>query len=85
MTKELKYLMYIIFIFIFFFISFKYYFSNNYKKRSYITFKEFNSTIYSKSYKIPILENDTKNLIYYKDNVSDIVNQKQRKFWDLIK
>jgi len=85
MTKELKYLIYVIFIFIFFFISFKYYFSNNYKKISYRTFKEFNLTIYSKSYKLPILKNDTKNLIDYKDNVSDIVNQKQRKFWDLIK
>ena len=83
MIKELKYLTYVIFIFIFLFLTIKYYLSDNNKKKSYRSFNLINEKIELFSNKLPILENDTKNIIEYVENTK---NKKKKKynFWKLL-
>tara|TARA_B100000609_G_scaffold62486_1_gene49197 strand:+ start:478 stop:735 length:258 start_codon:yes stop_codon:yes gene_type:complete len=83
MIKELKYLTYVIFIFIFLFLTIKYYLSDNNKKKSYRSFNLINEKIEMFSNQLPILENDTKNIIEYVENTK---NKKKKKynFWKLL-
>ena len=83
MIKELKYLTYVIFISIFLFLTIKYYLSDNNKKKSYRTFNLINEKIELFSNQLPILENDTKNIIEYVENTK---NKKKKKynFWKLL-
>tara|TARA_B100001057_G_scaffold269014_1_gene269214 strand:- start:1525 stop:1782 length:258 start_codon:yes stop_codon:yes gene_type:complete len=83
MIKELKYLTYVIFISIFLFLTIKYYLSDNNKKKSYRSFNLINEKIEMFSNQLPILENDTKNIIEYVENTK---NKKKKKynFWKLL-
>ena len=83
MIKELKYLTYVIFIFIFLFLTIKYYLSDNNKKKSYRSFNLINEKIELFSNQLPILENNTKNIIEYVENTK---NKKKKKynFWKLL-
>ena len=84
MFKELKLLFYILVIFIFFFFSIKYYFSDYYEKYSYrkINSLDKNLTIYTE--KLKELTNDTNNIIEYNDNLN-IKKKKKYFFWELLK
>ena len=62
MLKELKSFFYLIFIFFFLFLSIKYYFSDEYKKKSYRNFSNLDENLISYSNKLKILEN---NIIFY--------------------
>ena len=83
MFKEIKYLIFISIILLFLFLTGKYYFSDDNKKKSYRSSKTINekSDIYAQ--KLPILENDTKNIIEY---VEQSNNKKKKKFnfWKLL-
>jgi len=83
MIKELKYLTYVIFISIFLFLTIKYYLSDNNKKKSYRSFNLINEKIELFSNQLPILENNTKNIIEYVENTK---NKKKKKynFWKLL-
>ena len=83
MIKELKYLTYIIFISIFLFLTIKYYLSDNNKKKSYRSFNSIDKKIELFSNQLPILENNTKNIIEYVENTK---NKKRKKynFWKLL-
>tara|TARA_Y100001935_G_scaffold149958_1_gene123810 strand:+ start:503 stop:760 length:258 start_codon:yes stop_codon:yes gene_type:complete len=83
MIKELKYLTYVIFIFIFLFLTIKYYLSDNNKKKSYRSFNSIDKKIELFSNQLPILENNTKNIIEYVENTK---NKKKKKynFWKLL-
>ena len=83
MLKELKYLLHLLTIFIFFFILIKFYLSYNYEKKFYRSLNNYDEVI-KKFYKnLPLLENDTKNVIEYVDNNTD-KSKKKYKFWKLI-
>ena len=83
MLKELRYLIFSIIISIFFFFVGKYYFSDNNKKNSYRSFNNIEEKIDLYSNKLPILENDTKNIIQYVEKSN---NNKKKKFnfWKLL-
>ena len=83
MIKELKYLTYVIFISIFLFLTIKYYLSDNNKKKSYRSFNSIDKKIELFSNQLPILENNTKNIIEYVENTK---NKKKKKynFWKLL-
>ena len=83
MLKELKYIFFILIIFLFFFFIGKYYFSDSYKKKSYRSLNNINQKVNLYSNKLPVLQNDTKNIIEYVENS---VNKKKKKyqFWKLI-
>ena len=69
MIKEIKYLLFCSIIFFFIYFTVKYYFSNTHKKKSYRSLTNMNIKIQTYSKDLPILEDDTKNIIeYVKDN-----------------
>ena len=82
MIKEIKYLTFIIIIVIFIFFSGKYYFSDANKKKSYRSLQDINKKINLYTKNIPVLENDTKNIIEYVEDTK--TKKKKYKFWKLI-
>ena len=83
MLKELKYLLHLLTIFIFFFILLKVYLSDSYEKKLYRSLNNYDEVIKKYSKNLPLLENDTKNVIEYVDNNTD-KSKKKYKFWKLI-
>ena len=83
MLKEIKYFIFLLVICLFIFFVSRYYFSDNNKKNSYRSFNNIDKKIKLYSTKIPILENDTVDIIEYSKNTN---NKKKKKFsfWDLI-
>ena len=83
MFKEIKYLIFISIICLFIFLIFRYYFSDTNKKNSYRSLNNINEKINIYVKKLPILEDDTKNIIEY---VEQSNNQKKKKFnfWKLL-
>ena len=84
MIKEIKYLFYLIVLLFFIYLIANYYFSDYYEKKSYRNISNFLDNLNSKKVDVPIIENDTKNIIEYKTNLEEIINKKERQFWELI-
>ena len=82
MLKELKYLLHLLTIFIFFFILLKFYLSDSYEKKLYRSLNNYDEVIKKYSKNLPLLENDTQNIIEYVENNND--KKKKYKFWKLI-
>jgi len=82
MLKEIKYLIFIIVIFVFIFFTGKYYFSDRNKKNSYRSLNDIEKRINLAAQNIPILSNDTQNIIEYNKNLE--INKKKYRFWELI-
>ncbi len=83
MLKELKYLLHLLTIFTFFFILLKFYLSDSYEKKFYRSLNNYDEVIKKYSKNLPLLENDTQNIIEYVDNNTD-KSKKKYKFWKLI-
>tara|TARA_B100000902_G_scaffold332703_1_gene330794 strand:+ start:305 stop:565 length:261 start_codon:yes stop_codon:yes gene_type:complete len=83
MIKEIKYLLFISIIFIFLFFTGKYYFSDTNIKNSYRNYKDMNEKIKIYSKKLPLLKDDTVNIIEYTKQ-SDKQNKKKFNFWKLL-
>ena len=83
MFKEIKYLFYIFFIFIFLFLVIKFYLSETNIKNSYRSLNNIDEKINIFSEKLPILEDDTKNIIEYVEQ-SDNKKKKKFNFWKLL-
>ena len=83
MLKEIKYLIFIVIILSFIFFTGKYYFSDENIKKSYRSYKNINEKIKIYSMDLPILENDTKDVIEY---VKQTNKKKKKKFnfWKLL-
>ena len=83
MLKELKYLLFLFVITIFFFLVLKYYFSDENKKNSYRSYKEMNKRISNYSQKMILLKSDTDNIVEYVEKIID-KSKKNYNFWNLI-
>ncbi len=83
MFKEIKYFFYICVICLFMFLVSKYYFSDENKKKSYRSLKNIEKKIDLYAEKIPILEDDTKDIIEYIDQ-STSKKKKKFNFWKLL-
>ena len=83
MIKEIKYLVFIIIIILFVFFTGKYYFSDSHKKKSYRSLSNIDKKIVLYSKNLPVLSNDTKNIIEY---VKNDKTKKKKKFffWELL-
>ena len=83
MLKEIKYLIFVFIICLFIFLTTKYYFSDINKKNSYRSLNSINEKINIYAKKLPVLEDDTKNIIEY---VEQSNNKKKKKFnfWKLL-
>ena len=83
MLKEIKYLIFIIVISVFIFFTGRYYFSDEYLKKSYRSYKNNDQKIKVYSKNLPVLENDTQNIIeYVKQTNKD--KKKKFNFWKLL-
>ena len=79
-------LFFLIIIFLFFFNIYKYYSSNKNIKNINLNRSNIEEIIKTKISKIPILENDTNNVIEFNSSFSEeIQDNKKRNFWDLLK
>ncbi len=65
MLKEIKYLIFIVIISLFIFLTGKYYFSDENIKKSYRSQKNIDEKIKIYAKNLPILKNDTKDIIEY--------------------
>ena len=83
MLKELNYLLYLLVITLFFFLSLKYYFSNDNKKNSYRSFKQVYEKITMYSQNIILLKSDTVDIVEYVEKTIN-KNKKNYNFWKLI-
>ena len=83
MLKEIKYLIFLLFISFFIFFTGKYYFSDNNKKNSFRSLTNINKKIDIYSKNLPILENDTKDIIQYVEK-SNSDKKKKFNFWKLL-
>ena len=83
MFKEIKFLIYLFVILIFLFFTVKYYFSDDNKKNSYRSLKTIDEKIKLYSNKLPVLEDDTKNIIEYVEQSND-KKKKKFNFWNLL-
>ena len=83
MLKEIKYLIFILIICIFLFLTGRYYFSDNNKKNFYRSINSIDEKINMYADKLPILKDDTKDIIEYNKSSN---NKKQKKFnfWKLL-
>jgi len=83
MLKEIKYLIFIIVILVFIFFTGRYYFSDENLKNSYRSYKNNDEKIKLYSENLPILENDTQDIIeYVKQTNKD--KKKKFNFWKLL-
>tara|TARA_Y100001935_G_scaffold191281_1_gene159495 strand:- start:189 stop:452 length:264 start_codon:yes stop_codon:yes gene_type:complete len=83
MLKEIKYFIFLLIICLFIFFVGKYYFSESNIKKSYRSFNLIDKKIDTYVKKLPILEDNTKNIIEYIEQTN---NKKKKKFnfWKLL-
>ena len=82
MLKEIKYLIFILVICFFSFFVVRYYFSDANKKKSYRSLNNIDKKIKIYSKKLPVLEDDTKNIIEYVEQSNN--KKKKFNFWKLL-
>ena len=83
MLKEIKYLIFLLFISFFIIFTGKYYFSDDNKKNSFRSLSNIDKKIKIYSEKLPVLENDTKDIIQYVEK-SNKDKKKKFNFWKLL-
>ena len=85
MLKEIKYVVYLLTIFFFIFFVIKFYISENNIKRSNKIIFQYQNELDKQFSNLPIIKDDTNDIIEYTSEIEDLKNKKQRKFWDLLK
>ena len=83
MYKEVKYFIFILLIILFLFLTAKYYFSDTNKKNSYRSLNTIDEKINTFVEKLPVLEDDTRDIIEYVE-VSNSKKKKKFNFWKLL-
>ena len=82
MLKEIKNLIFIVIISLFLFFTGKYYFSDENIKNSYRSYKNIDEKVKNYSKNLPLLKNDTENIIEYVKQ-TDKKKKKKFNFWKL--
>ena len=85
MLKEIKYVVYLITIFFSIFFVVKFYLSENNIKLSNKVMLQHQNELDKKFNNLPIITDDTNDIIEYTNEIKEFKNRKQRKFWDLFK
>ncbi len=84
MLKEVKYLIYILIISFFIFFSVKFYISDENKKKTFRNLSSIDKNISTYEIKLPIISNDTDDIVVYLNNDDDS-KKKNFSFWGLLK
>ena len=83
MLKEIRYFIFLLVIAFFIFFTGKYYISDFNKKKSYRSILDIDKKIEIYSEKLPVLKNDTKDIIQYIEKSNE--NKKKKfNFWKLL-
>ena len=83
MLKEIRYFIFLLVIAFFIFFTGKYYISDFNKKKSYRSILDIDKKIEIYSEKLPVLKNDTKDIIQYVEKSNE--NKKKKfNFWKLL-
>ena len=85
MLKEVKYVVYLFTIFFFIFFVIKFYISENNIKRSNKIIFQYQNELNKQFSNLPIIKDDTNDIIEYTNEIEEFKNKKQRRFWDLLK
>ena len=85
MLKEIKYVVYLLTIFFSIFFVVKFYLSENNIKLSNKVMLQHQNELDKKFNNLPIITDDTNDIIEYTNEIEKFKNKKQRKFWDLLK
>ena len=85
MFKEIKYVVYLLTIFFSIFFVVKFYLSENNIKLSNKVMLQYQNELDKKFNNLPIIKDDTNDIIEYTNEIEEFKNKKQRKFWDLLK
>ena len=85
MLKEIKYVVYLLTIFFSIFFVVKFYLSENNIKLSNKVMLQYQNELDKKFNNLPIIKNDTNDIIEYTNEIEIFKNKKQRKFWELLK
>ena len=85
MFKEVKYVVYSLTIFFFIFFVIKFYLSEDNVKWSNKVMLQYQNILDKKFISLPIIKDDTNDIIEYTNEIENFKNKKQRKFWDLFK
>ena len=85
MLKEIKYVVYLLTIFFSIFFVIKFYLSENNIKLTNKVMLQYQNELDEKFNNLPIIKDDTNDIIEYTNEVEEFKNKKQRKFWDLLK
>ena len=83
MVKEIKYFIFVLLILLFLFLTGRYYFSDINRKNSYRSLSSNNEKIETYSKNLPILEDNTKDIIQYVEKSND-KKKKKFNFWKLL-
>ena len=83
MLKEIKFFFFVFIICFFLFFTTKYYFSDLNKKNSYRSFNSIDKKLNVYAEKLPVLEDDTKDIIEYVEE-SNSKKKKKFNFWKLL-
>ncbi len=84
MIKEIKYFIFFLVIILFIFFSIKFYISDENKKKTFRNLSSIDKKINIYKSKLPIIYNDTDNIVEYLNNENNS-NKKKYYFWDLLK
>ena len=85
MTKVINFLFFLV-VLIFFFLTYRYYSSNKNIEAKDFNRININEIINTKVSNLPVLNNDTSDVIEFNDGFSNnIKNDKPRSFWNLLK
>ena len=84
MLKEIKYFIFFLFIIFFIFFSIKYYISDENKKKTFRSLSLIDKKISAYEYNLPIIPNDTDNIVEYLNN-DESTSKKKYSFWNLLK
>ena len=85
MLKEIGNVAYLLTIFFFIFFVIKFYLSEDNVKWSNKVILQYQNILDKKFISLPIIKDDTNDIIEYTNEIEDFKNKKQRKFWDLFK
>ena len=85
MLKEVKNVVYLFTIFFSIFFIINYYISENNVKLSNKVILQHQKELDKKFNNLPIIKDDTSDIIEYTNEIEEFKNKKQRKFWDLLK
>ena len=82
MISKIKKTSFILFFFIFVFLVSKYYFSEQNIVFTNKSRSSYNLTLNLNNKNLPILKNDTKNIIVYKNDLEEFKKKRKKRFWE---